>query len=140
MNEKLNRVGTIYIPVTDPDRSQKWYVNHLGAELKYLDKEKAIVNLAGLSFFLLKASAGQSVNFTDINGEKRFILTFEVDGERALTDLREDFIRRKMPVGEIEDRGHAGRNFVFADLDGNLFDVWSELSPAYRKTPLLSNE
>ena len=138
MNEKLNRVGTVYIPVTDPDRSQKWYTQHLEAELKYLDKEKAIVDLAGQSFFLLKSAADQSANFIDGDGNNHFILTFEVDGEKALTNLHEDFTRRKMPVGEIEDRGHAGKNFVFADPDGNLFDVWSELSPAFKKTQIVN--
>ncbi|WP_455662692.1 VOC family protein [Pradoshia sp.] len=130
MIEKLNRVGTVYIPVTDPDRSQKWYIQHLGAELKHLDEAKAIIDLAGQSFFLMKASAEQSANFIDGNGDRHFSLTFEVDGEKVLSELHEDFIRRKIPVGEIEDRGHAGKNFVFADPDGNLFDVWSELNPA----------
>ena len=36
-------------------------------------------------------------------------------------------------LGDIEDRGHSGRNFVFMDLDGNKFDVWSELSPSFKK-------
>ncbi len=133
MAEKLNRVGTVYIPVTDPDRSQKWYIQHLGAELKHLDEAKAIVDLAGQSFFLMKASAEQSANFIDGNGDTHFSLTFEVDGEKVLSELHEDFMRRKIPVGEIEDRGHAGKNFVFTDPDGNLFDVWSELSPAFKK-------
>ncbi|WP_282033209.1 hypothetical protein [Metabacillus indicus] len=35
-------------------------------------------------------------------------------------------------VLQIENRGHAGRNFIFHDQDGNAFDVWSELSPSYR--------
>ncbi len=133
MAEKLNRVGTVYIPVTDPDRSQKWYIQHLGAELKHLDEAKAIVDLAGQSFFLMKASAEQSANFIDGNGDTHFSLTFEVDGEKGLSELHEDFMRRKIPVGKIEDRGHAGKNFVFTDPDGNLFDVWSELSPAFTK-------
>lgn len=139
MRGKLNRIGTIYIPVTDVERSQKWYVNHLGGELKHLDEEKAIVDLAGHSFFLIHSNAGQTSNFLDKKGKKQFILTFEVDGEKALTDLHEDFQRRKMPVGEIEDRGHAGNNFVFADPDGNLFDVWSVLSPAFKQAQI-SNE
>ena len=134
MSAKLNRVGTIYLPVTNIDRSQKWYVQHLGAELKHLDEDKAIIDLAGQSFFLIKSKSDQSANFIDENGIKRFILTFEVDGENALSELREDFMRRKMPVGEIEDRGHAGKNFIFADPDGNLFDVWSELSPAFKQS------
>lgn len=49
----------------------------------------------------------------------------------ALESLHQEFTLMKMRVGEIEDRGHSGRNFVFKDIDGNQFDVWSELSPAF---------
>ena len=44
-----------------------------------------------------------------------------------------EFLNKKeVSVGEIEDRGHPGNNFVFRDLDGNVFDVWSELSPTFK--------
>ncbi|SDZ11577.1 hypothetical protein SAMN04488156_106102 [Bacillus sp. 166amftsu] len=39
MKEKLLRVGTIYIPVTNVELSSKWYVNKLGAELSYKDED-----------------------------------------------------------------------------------------------------
>lgn len=53
MKEKLLRVGTIYIPVTNVELSSKWYVNKLGAELSYKDEDKAILNFANQSFFWL---------------------------------------------------------------------------------------
>lgn len=59
-------------------------------------------------------------------------MTFEVDGLAALIQLQNEFKDIGMNVGEIEDRGHTGRNFVFYDLDGNMFDVWSELSPEFK--------
>jgi hypothetical protein len=40
MGEKLLRVGTTYIPVTNVDLSSDWYVNKLGAELSYKDQDK----------------------------------------------------------------------------------------------------
>ncbi|MEK4760051.1 VOC family protein [Viridibacillus sp. FSL E2-0187] len=131
MNNKLIRVGTTYIPVTNVDISAKWYVNNLGAVLSYQDEEKVILNLANQSFFLVKAEENQSSNFIDINGNKCFSMTFEVNGLNALEELHSFFMGREMQVGNIENRGHAGRNFVFADLDGNKFDVWSELSPNF---------
>lgn len=133
MNNSLLRVGTTYVPVTDVDMSVKWYINNLDAELSYQDEEKAILNLADQSFFLVKAKENQSSNFIDSNGNERFSMTFEVDGLRALEEIHSVFIERKMEVGIIENRGHAGRNFVFADLDGNKFDVWSELSPNFKE-------
>ncbi|MBT2659973.1 VOC family protein [Bacillus sp. ISL-45] len=132
MRNQLIRVGTIYIPVADPKESSNWYRDMLMAKLNYLDEDKAIMDLADISLFLVK-SQGQSSNFTDINGEERFILTYEVYGLESLANLHNEFMERGIKVGEIENRGHAGRNFVFSDPDGNKFDVWSELSPHYKE-------
>ena len=133
MGEKLVRVGTIYIPVSNVKSASEWYVNKLEAELSYQDEDKAILNFANQSFFLVKSNENQSSNFVDIYGEERFSITFEVNGLNALEDVHRDFIDKQIKVGEIENRGHAGRNFVFYDLDGNKFDVWSELSPIFKE-------
>ncbi|WP_079510239.1 VOC family protein [Mesobacillus jeotgali] len=132
MTNRLIRVGTIYLPVKDPLSSSEWYIESLGARLNYLDQDKAILDLADISLFLVKSS-GQSANFKDINGAERFTVTYEVDGLEALQLMHADFIEQGMKVGEIENRGHAGRNFVFYDPDGNKFDVWSELSSKYKQ-------
>lgn len=131
MKNQIIRVGTIYIPVEDPRESSNWYREMLKAKLNYLDGDKAIMDMADISLFLVK-SQGQTSNFTDINGEERFLLTYEVDGLEVLEALHKEFKDRGIKVGSIENRGHAGRNFVFYDLDGNKFDVWSELSPLYK--------
>ncbi|MEG9298457.1 VOC family protein [Mangrovibacillus sp. Mu-81] len=133
MNEKLIRVGTTYIPVSNVERAAVWYEVELGAVVNYKDEEKAILDLANQSFFLVKAEKGQTANFLDCQGKVRFSMTFEVDGLDALHSLHMDFIDRGLVVGEIENRGHAGRNFVFRDPDGNRFDVWSELSPLFKE-------
>ncbi|WP_370222377.1 VOC family protein [Cytobacillus sp.] len=138
MGEKLLRVGTTYIPVTNVDLSSDWYVNKLGAELSYKDQDKAILNFANQSIFLVKSNENQSSNFFDIYGNERFSLTFEVNGLNALEAIHKDFKQIEIRVGEIEDRGHTGRNFVFYDLDGNKFDVWSELSPIFKEKYLIS--
>ncbi|KPB03276.1 VOC family protein [Bacillus sp. CHD6a] len=133
MTERLWRVGTTYIPVADVEASANWYISKLGAELSYQDQDKAIINLADQSMFLVKAEEGQTSNFTDANGQVRFSLTFEVDGLSALENIQHDFVKQGIKVGEIENRGHAGRNFVFEDLNGNKFDVWSELSVKFKE-------
>ncbi|WP_433746448.1 VOC family protein [Falsibacillus pallidus] len=133
MNSSLLRVGTTYIPVKDARAAAEWYVKNLGAVISYQDDEKAIINLADQSFFLVKAKEGETANFLDAKGRKRFSMTFEVDGMEKLETLHQEFSQKEIQTGEIEDRGHAGRNFVFEDLDGNRFDVWSELSPDYKK-------
>jgi len=133
MKEKLVRVGTTYIPVSDVEISAEWYVNNLDAELSYKDQDKAILNLANQSMFLVKSKENQTSNFIDSNGIERFSLTFEVNGLGALETLHKEFMENEIRVGDIENRGHAGRNFVFYDLDGNKFDVWSELSPVFKE-------
>ncbi|MFE1243449.1 VOC family protein [Fictibacillus sp. NPDC058756] len=138
MKEKLQRVGTTYIPVTDIINSKDWYVNKLGAELSYLDEDKAILNLADQSIFLVRSHQGQTSNFKDFNGGVRFSLTFEVNGIEALETMHREFIKQEINVGKIENRGHAGRNFVFQDPNGNLFDIWSELSPKYKKLHMIA--
>lgn len=132
MSEKLLRVGTTYIPVTDVELSSEWYISNLEVILSYKDEDKAIINFANQSFFLVKARADQSANFIDIHGQEQFSLTFEVDGLAALEAIHKDFSEKGIRVEEIENRGHTGRNFVFYDLDGNKFDVWSELSPLFK--------
>ncbi len=133
MSEKLLRIGTTYIPVTNVVLSAEWYVMNIGAELSYQDDDKAILNLANQSIFLVKAERDQTSNFFDIYGQEHFSMTFEVNGLNALESLHSEFINKKIKVGEIEDRGHSGRNFIFSDLDGNKFDVWSELSPSFKE-------
>ncbi|WP_101846337.1 VOC family protein [Halobacillus sp. Marseille-P3879] len=128
MKQQLMRVGTTYLPVNNVEKSAHWYSDKLGAHLTYMDEHKAIVNMAGQSFFLVKAKQGETSNFTDVNGRRCFAITFEVEGEESLLKIRQQFINNRVQVGEVEDRGHAGRNFVFYDLNGNQFDVWSELS------------
>ncbi|MGF2618356.1 VOC family protein [Rossellomorea vietnamensis] len=133
MNQTLLRVGTTYLPVQNPASSAQWYSVNLGADISYQDSDKAILNLANQSFFLVKAGSNQSAGFFNHKGEEHFSLTFEVDGLSALEELHKKFKEQKIKTGDIEDRGHAGRNFVFWDMDGNMFDVWSELSPDFKR-------
>jgi hypothetical protein len=138
MSEKLLRIGTTYIPVTNVELSAEWYVTKVGAELSYQDEDKAILNLANQSIFLVKSNENQSSNFIDSYGQERFSLTFEVNGLDALEAVHREFIENEIRVGDIENRGHSGRNFVFYDLDDNKFDVWSELSPIFKEKYLIS--
>jgi catechol-2,3-dioxygenase len=133
MSEKLIRIGTIYIPVTNVELSSEWYIKKLGADLSYKDQDKAILNFVNQSIFLVKSDENQSSNFIDLYGNEHFSLTFEVNGLMALEEIHRDFMEKEIRVGAIEDRGHSGRNFVFYDLDGNKFDVWSELSPIFKE-------
>jgi catechol 2,3-dioxygenase-like lactoylglutathione lyase family enzyme len=134
MSSSLLRVGTSYIPVKNVEESAQWYVNKLRAKLSYQDKDKAIINLANQSFFLVAAKNGQHANFFDVLDNEWFSMTFEVDGLSSLEELHKEFKEQGIQVGEIENRGHSGRNFIFRDPNGNMFDVWSELSPSFKRS------
>jgi hypothetical protein len=73
LKEKLLRVGTTYLPVTNVERSSQWYIGNLGAKLNYQDDNKAILDLANQSLFLVKSKEDQSANFYDIQGEDVFL-------------------------------------------------------------------
>lgn len=133
MSAFIHRVGTTYIPVTDPEKSSIWYQEKLGAVENFRNEEKAILDLANQSFFLVKAKPGEVAKFSDVHGKEHFTMTFEVDGYNRLIEFYHFLEEQGVRVGEIEDRGHAGNNFVFYDLEGNLFDVWSELSPSFKE-------
>ncbi|MFS0672089.1 VOC family protein [Ornithinibacillus sp. 179-J 7C1 HS] len=133
MSNFIKRVGTTYIPVKNPKIASDWYQTVLGAKENYRDEDKAILDFANQSFFLVKSIAGERISFQDINKKEHFALTFEVDGLEQLKEFHSFLRAMEVKVGEIEDRGHPGYNFVFYDLDDNLFDVWSELSPSFKK-------
>lgn len=135
MASKLLRVGTIYLPVSDPKHSANWFCSNLGAELVFLDEgnNHAIVNLAHQSFILILSERGLTANFQTINDGLMFPFTFEVNGEEELIQLRHELFEKGLNVGDIEDRGHPGKNFIITDPDGNRFDVWSELSPKFKE-------
>lgn len=117
MSETLIRIGTTYIPVCNVELSCEWYVGKLGAECSYRDSDKAILNFANQSFFLVRSMNNQSSNFIDCYWKEHFSITLEVDGLSALEMIHKIFKDKEIRVGEIENRGHSGRNFVFYDLD-----------------------
>ncbi|TSB46056.1 VOC family protein [Alkalicoccobacillus porphyridii] len=133
MDSFIKRVGTIYVPVENPAISSIWYQKTLGAVENYRDEDKAILDFANQSFFLVKSKIGEKAIFKDYKGAEHFLMTFEVDGIDELKQFHSFLTQKEVTVGNIEDRGHPGNNFVYYDLDGNKFDVWSELSPTFSK-------
>jgi catechol 2,3-dioxygenase-like lactoylglutathione lyase family enzyme len=139
MNTNIHRVGTIYLPVENPELASNWYQEKLGAIENFRNEDKAILDFANQSFFLVKSKEGAKATFQDDKGKEHFFLTFEVDGIEQLQKLHSELKEKGVEVGVIEDRGHPGNNFVFYDLDGNKFDVWSELSPSFKEKYLINS-
>ena len=133
MNTLIQRVGTTYVPVADPKIASNWYQEMLGAVENFRNDDKAILDFANQSFFCVKAKEGERSGFLDHYGNEHFLMTFEVNGLDQLKELHSSLKSKGVSVGDIEDRGHVGNNFVFFDIDGNKFDVWSELSPVFKE-------
>lgn len=55
-----------------------------------------------------------------------------MNGLTALEEIHRDFITNEVRVGSIETEDMLGKNFVFHDIDGNKFEVWSELSTRFK--------
>jgi catechol 2,3-dioxygenase-like lactoylglutathione lyase family enzyme len=138
MNTIIKRVGTIYVPVENPKSSSKWYQEKLGAIENFRNDDKAILDFANQSFFLVKSKKGERAIFHDHKGIEHFLMTFEVDGIEQLKELHSLLTEKGVLVENIEDRGHPGNNFVFYDPDGNKFDVWSELSKSFKEKYLIN--
>lgn len=132
MSSFIKRVGTTYIPVVNPEKSSLWYQEMLGAVENFRNMDKAILEFADQSFFLVKAKKGERSCFLDIYEQEHFTMTFEVNGIDRLIEFNSFLQEKGVRAGEIENRGHPGTNFVFYDIDGNMFDVWSELSPTFK--------
>ncbi len=92
MTTKLMRVGTIYLPVTNPKLTAEWFCSNLGANLDYLDEgnNHAIINLAHQSFILILSEEGTVANFKTINDGIMFPFTFEVNGLDELIEIHKE--------------------------------------------------
>ncbi|MEY9980332.1 hypothetical protein ABH968_005325 [Lysinibacillus sp. RC79] len=105
MSETLIRIGTTYIPVSNVELSCEWYVSKLGAECSYVDTDKAILNFANQSIFLVRSMNNQSSNFIDCYGKEHFSITFEVDGLCALETIHKIFRIKELELEKLKIGG-----------------------------------
>jgi hypothetical protein len=101
---RLQRVGTIYLPVTNPKRSAEWFCANLGAELDYMDEgnNHAIISLARQSFILIQSEPSIVANLQTINDGLMFPFTFEVNGESELVQLHKELKDRKCVLEKLK--------------------------------------
>lgn len=130
------KVGTIFIPVTDLERSKKWYEVNLGV-IKVGEWQEGIDHGVGYVFSndltglaLIKTDQPQPTEFTIKGKRKNVYYNFIVD------DIYEAFDRLKqngVSATDIHEYGHM-KGFDFFDPDGNSFSVVSEAphSPFHR--------
>ncbi|KML02906.1 VOC family protein [Rossellomorea marisflavi] len=120
------RVGSIFIPVTDLERSMAWCEEHLG--VKKIDEWEDGVGYClpdGLTqLALVKVESRQETEFTIKGDRKNAYFNFLTENIEA---VHEGFRRHGVTVTAIEDFGGM-KAFDFNDPDGNPFSIVDEVT------------
>ncbi|WP_433617035.1 VOC family protein [Paenibacillus cellulositrophicus] len=109
------------IPVKDVEKSAEWFVKHFGFNIR--NKRDGYLSLfrENRPILDLIQSEHDSRAVFEVNGRKRWVITFFSDD---IVSLHSRLQARDVKVGNLSDEGKYGKFFVLEDLDGNLFDVW----------------
>jgi glyoxylase I family protein len=128
----LFKVGSVFIPVTDMEKSMKWYEKHLG--VRKIDTWDG-----GAGFYfpnsdtqlgLVQVDSPQPTEFV-INGKKKNVyFNFLVED---IEEVHKELKNSGVVTSVIEDFGGM-KGFEFFDLDNNPFSVVDEVedSPFHR--------
>lgn len=121
----LSRIASIYLPVTSPQASFRWYTTLLN--LKTNRSGQPVLEDGTSIFFLRAADAGTTSNFhtTDWKpgGCEMPMFNFEV---KNIHSLREDLLHKGVKASEINDAGACGLGMNVYDPDGNMLELWEE--------------
>lgn len=119
------RVGSIFIPVTDMEKSTEWYEKFLGA--KMIDSWGEGVGFylpsGSTQIALVKVESPQPTEFRTNGDQKNGYFNFVVDDIEA---THQHFKSNDIVTSEIDDFGGM-KFFDFYDLDGNPFSVVNEV-------------
>ena len=118
----IKKIGLVWISVSDYKKSEKFFVETLGLQLKNKDVEHGWLEVAGSedgSILGIGQSQADDAWDPGINA----IITFTVDDiEKTIDDLK----NKGVTVGEImEVPGHV-KLATFTDNDGNQFQLAQE--------------
>ena len=111
----------IYIPVSNFDKSEKWYADMFGFTTTLCNKLYRDMSLpSGVRIMLIE-------QLNDVNshmlfgGMKQAAYGFTVDN---LDAIREKLISENVIIGDINE--YQGKSFNFTDPDGNVIELWQE--------------
>lgn len=126
------KVGSVFIPVTDMEKSMKWYEKHLGVRM--IDTWDG-----GAGFYfpnsdtqlgLVQVDSPQPTEFVISGKRKNVYFNFLVED---IEEVHKELKNAGIVTSEIEDFGGM-KGFEFFDLDNNPFSVVDEVedSPFHR--------
>ncbi|CAM4289199.1 VOC family protein [Paenibacillus tarimensis] len=124
----LTKVLCNYLPVSNLERSVKWYEETFGLTVRKREPGGAILVLGnGQWLFLLETTGPRTANFTTDQwngaGFEMFSLTFEVEN---IVELHKRLREQGAEVEPLADYDSCGLQFTFKDPDGNKFNVWQD--------------
>lgn len=118
----LKGMEGVFIPVSDPSQSSKWYEDILGFKLLYIEEEAAVMKISNESqtvVCLVKCSDHQPMHFPENHfGVGKYYNFIPENFEETHRVLLEHGVE----VGPIGGEGST-RFFTFYDPDGNPLGV-----------------
>lgn len=127
MNKTIAKgINAVYLPVSNPYKSSRWYVNHLGLKmLRPVNEESTQAQLGfdcGQTIFLIQTKHKQNANYIEVGGSVQCPITIEVDNfDQVYKALKSEGVE----MDQVEDNGECGKNINVYDPDGNMIDIWS---------------
>lgn len=120
---KVKQIESIYIPVSDPSESAKWYQQNLGLELmNHVTEDQAQLKVGERqAIFLIKSKHPTTLNYTEIGGHLQSVITLEVE---ELEDIYHIIKNNGSRVKNIERTNGCGDLFDVLDPDGNIITLW----------------
>ncbi|NRG46627.1 VOC family protein [Bacillus sp. CRN 9] len=119
------KVGSIFIPVTDIEKSTNWYVKFLGVKMidSWGDGAGFYLPTGTTQLALVKVENPQPTEFIIKGNQKNSYFNFVVND---IETAHQHFINNGIATTEIDDFGGM-KFFDFFDLDENPFSVVNEV-------------
>ena len=119
------KIGSIFIPVTNIEKSSDWYEKFLGVKIIDRWEEGAGFYLptGSTQLALIKVDTPQPTEFTTKGSKKNSYYNFVVDDIEA---VHQQFKDNGIVTSDIDQFGEM-KFFDFYDLDGNPFSVVNEV-------------
>ncbi|MDR0268169.1 VOC family protein [Paenibacillus sp.] len=124
MTAKSLHIQVIELPVKDVAKAVRWYteVFNVGFCFPFSDGDDAAwLNLNGIALGLVEAMEVPKFEFVSSKGERKPVLTFQVDN---IHELRSELSQKGVSVGDMLYKQDGGYSFQLVDPSGNLLGVW----------------
>ena len=125
---KPKKLGHLVLRVRDLTRSERFYVNVLGLNVREkLSGEMVFLNASdGASHELALVAAGEDAGKPKVNGAGLYHFAWEMESFEELRVMYRDLIEKGINIEGIGDHG-ISLGVYFSDPDGNNIEVFYEL-------------